>query len=122
MNPETENPTTEDQTTTIENPPNQIDDQAEFQVQEVDPQYIEENFITHTDVLHLFVAIIFFTSIAWIINRVITFIPDLMVDWVRKIKNKSMIYGNEHLNDPKLDPNLDKSDLGFKNLLDRWIK
>lgn len=102
----------------------QVDPQntTEIVVQEVDPEYIKNNFITDKDVLMLFVAIIFMVSIAWLVGRLINFIPDFMVSLVRKIKNKSIIYSNDHLNNPDLDPNLDKSDLGLKNLLDRWIK
>lgn len=70
----------------------------------------------------LFGVMLEVTLLAWLISRLIIFIPDLMISILKKVKNKSFIYRESKLDQPSLDTSLDKSEYGLKTLIDRWFK
>lgn len=80
--------------------------------------------ITADDVLLFFPTFLEVVLLGFVIARLVTFIPSFMVSFVRSIKNKSMIYVDykkDLLDKHDLDTSLDRSEFGFKNLLDRWF-
>jgi hypothetical protein len=77
--------------------------------------------ITQNDVLLLFPQLLEIVLLAFVISRLITFIPSFMVAFVRKVKNPSIIYQEEKEIGKPLETNLDKSDFGIKTLMNRWF-
>lgn len=53
--------------------------------------------ITFEDFQYILGAIISITLIAYVISRIVYFVPDLIRSFVVSIKNKSMIYDNNYL-------------------------
>lgn len=76
------------------------------------------SFVTADDVILLLATLITIVSLAWLIGRLITFIPSFMVDTVKKVKNKSIIDSNETLHDTSLD----KSEIGLKTFVEKVFK
>lgn len=76
------------------------------------------SFVTADDVVILLVTIITIVSLAWLIGRLITFIPSFMVDTIKKVKNKSIIDSSETLHDSSLD----KSEVGLKTFIEKVFK
>lgn len=74
--------------------------------------------ITQEDVNFFFFALLQAVLMAFIISRVLTFVPSLILSVVRSIKNRSLIYQDGKA----LDTTLDKSDFGLKVLVNRWFK
>lgn len=69
----------------------------------------------------LIATIIEFTILAWIIVRVVSFVPSLVASFVKKIKNKSIIYHEKKAMDTDLDKGtLEKSEFGLKSLINFW--
>jgi hypothetical protein len=82
--------------------------------------------ITQEDVLLLFPQLLEIVLLAFVVSRLITFIPSFMLSFVRSIKNTSLIYheGKDigKALETKLDEKgLDKSDFGIKTLMNRWF-
>ena len=77
--------------------------------------------ITIADVLLFFPTLIQMVLLAFVISRVITFIPSFMLFFVRSIKNKSIIYHEPKEIGAPLETKLDKSDFGLKTLMNRWF-
>jgi hypothetical protein len=83
--------------------------------------------ITIDDVLLFFPTLIEVVLMAFVIARLITFIPSFILSFVRSIKNKSVIYSDKNsldsqLDKGSLDTQLDRSEFGLKNLILRWLK
>lgn len=78
--------------------------------------------ITADDVLLFFPTLLEIVLLAFVISRLITFIPSFMVSFVQSIKNKSIIYHEKTIEPGKaLETNLDKGELGIKTLMNRWF-
>jgi hypothetical protein len=83
--------------------------------------------ITVDDVLLFFPTFVEIVLMAFVIARLITFIPSFILSFVRSIKNKSIMYVDvksldSTLDKGNLDTQLDRSEFGFKNLILRWLK
>jgi hypothetical protein len=83
--------------------------------------------ITVDDVLLFFPTFVEIVLMAFVIARLITFIPSFILSFVRSIKNKSIMYVDvksldSTLDQGSLDTKLDRSEFGIKNLILRWLK
>jgi hypothetical protein len=83
--------------------------------------------ITVDDVLLFFPTLVEIVLMAFVIARLITFIPSFILSFVRSIKNKSIMYADvksldSTLDQGSLDTKLDRSEFGVKNLILRWLK
>jgi hypothetical protein len=83
--------------------------------------------ITIDDVLLFFPTLVEIVLMAFVIARLITFIPSFILSFVRSIKNKSIMYADvksldSSLDQGQLDTHLDRSEFGIKNLILRWLK
>jgi hypothetical protein len=83
--------------------------------------------ITVDDVLLFFPTFVEIVLMAFVIARLITFIPSFILSFVRSVKNKSIMYADVNsldstLDKGNLDTQLDRSEFGFKNLVLRWLK
>jgi hypothetical protein len=83
--------------------------------------------ITVDDVLLFFPTLVEVVLMAFVIARLITFIPSFILSFVRSIKNKSIMYVDvksldSTLDQGNLDTKLDRSEFGIKNLILRWLK
>jgi hypothetical protein len=83
--------------------------------------------ITVDDVLLFFPTFVEVVLMAFVIARLITFIPSFILSFVRSVKNKSIMYADvksldSTLDQGNLDTKLDRSEFGFKNLVLRWLK
>jgi hypothetical protein len=83
--------------------------------------------ITVDDVLLFFPTFVEVVLMAFVIARLITFIPSFILSFVRSIKNKSIMYVDvksldSTLDKGNLDTQLDRSEFGVKNLILRWLK
>jgi hypothetical protein len=83
--------------------------------------------ITVDDVLLFFPTFVEIVLMAFVIARLITFIPSFILSFVRSIKNKSIMYADvksldSTLDQGQLDTKLDRSEFGIKNLILRWLK
>jgi hypothetical protein len=83
--------------------------------------------ITVDDVLLFFPTFVEVVLMAFVIARLITFIPSFILSFVRSIKNKSIMYVDvksldSTLDQGNLDTKLDRSEFGLKNLILRWLK
>jgi hypothetical protein len=83
--------------------------------------------ITVDDVLLFFPTFVEIVLMAFVIARLITFIPSFILSFVRSIKNKSIMYVDvksldSTLDQGQLDTKLDRSEFGIKNLILRWLK
>jgi hypothetical protein len=83
--------------------------------------------ITVDDVLLFFPTFVEIVLMAFVIARLITFIPSFILSFVRSIKNKSIMYVDvksldSTLDQGNLDTKLDRSEFGLKNLILRWLK
>jgi hypothetical protein len=83
--------------------------------------------ITVDDVLLFFPTFVEVVLMAFVIARLITFIPSFILSFVRSINNKSIMYSDvksldSTLDQGKLDTQLDRSEFGLKNLILRWLK
>jgi hypothetical protein len=76
-----------------------------------------EGFFMVEDISILITAIIFSAAFILIVTYVINFIPSLMSSIIKKIKNDSIIYSDNTIH----DPNLDKTTLGIKTMIDKVI-
>lgn len=70
--------------------------------------------ITVDDVLLFFPTLLQMVLLAFVISRVITFIPSFMLSFLRSV-NKEKEIGKP------LETTLDKSDFGLKTLMNRWF-
>jgi hypothetical protein len=83
--------------------------------------------ITVDDVLLFFPTFVEIVLMAFVIARLITFIPSFILSFVRSVKNKSIMYADvksldSTLDQGQLDTKLDRSEFGIKNLILRWLK
>jgi hypothetical protein len=78
--------------------------------------------ITSDDVLLFFPTLLEIVLLAFVISRLITFIPSFMVSFVRSIKNKSIIYHEDTKPGEALETKLDQGQLGIKTLYNRWFE
>jgi hypothetical protein len=83
--------------------------------------------ITVDDVLLFFPTFVEVVLMAFVIARLLTFIPSFILSFVRSIKNKSIMYVDvksldSTLDQGQLDTKLDRSEFGIKNLILRWLK
>jgi hypothetical protein len=83
--------------------------------------------ITVDDVLLFFPTFVEIVLMAFVIARLITFIPSFILSFVRSIRNKSIMYVDvksldSTLDQGQLDTKLDSSEFGIKNLILRWLK
>jgi hypothetical protein len=83
--------------------------------------------ITVDDVLLFFPTLVEVVLMAFVIARLITFIPSFILSFVRSVKNKSIMYADvksldSSLDQGNLDTKLDRSEFGLKNLILRWLK
>lgn len=75
-------------------------------------------YFMSSDVHDLLFMIIAIASLSMIITWTINFIPSLMKSILRKVKNKSIIYDSEFLDNAKLDDSKIGSDP--KGFLEKW--
>lgn len=88
------------------------------------------NMLTEFHVSNIFAAVILITFMAALAAEIVNFIPELIASMIKRIKNKSIIEQNELLTlqpentlelQDKMEPSLDKSDLGNKFLKPRFF-
>lgn len=125
MNPEEqtvpeEQTTTETPSETVETPSETTDTVNAAELS--DPNAMLDSFVSGEDIIMILGTLVVITLMAFIINRLVIFVAEFMRDFVKKVKNSSMIYSDNHLNKPNLDTDLDRSEFGFKTLMDRWFK
>jgi hypothetical protein len=78
--------------------------------------------LTSDDVTALLVAIIFLPCLAAIITRVLIFVPGLLRSVLRSIKNPSLIYDDNYIDNSTIhESSLASSEFGSKTLIDRVI-
>jgi hypothetical protein len=76
--------------------------------------------LTSDDVTALLVAIIFLPCLAAIITRVLVFVPNLLTSVLRSVKNRSLIYDDNYIDNSTIhESSLASSDFGSKTLVDR---
>lgn len=78
--------------------------------------------LTSDDVTALLVAIIFLPCLAAIITRVLVFVPGLLTSILRSVRNPSLIYDDNYVDNSTIhESSLASSDFGSKTLVDRVI-
>jgi hypothetical protein len=76
--------------------------------------------LTSDDVITLFFAIIFVSCLAAIIVRVLVFVPNLLTSVLRSVRNPSLIYDDNYIDNSTIhESSLASSDFGSKTLVDR---
>lgn len=75
-------------------------------------------YLTPSDITTLLTALVLITVLAWIVGRVINFIPSFIHSIMLKIENKSI----SNFDDVIKPSDLDTSTLGTKTFFSRWIK
>jgi hypothetical protein len=73
--------------------------------------------ITQDDLVLFFFTLVELVTLGFIINRILVFVPSFLRSFLRKVKNKSLIYPDE-----LVSSDLDKGSLGLKTMIDRWFK
>ncbi|ODA15325.1 hypothetical protein A5N86_16650 [Geobacillus thermoleovorans] len=76
--------------------------------------------LTTDDVIRLLFLIVFFACLVAIVVRILVFVPGLLTSVLRSVRNSSLIYDDNYLDNSTIhDSKIASSDFGSKTLVDR---
>lgn len=79
--------------------------------------------MTSQDFMTLLFMIAFFACLAAIVSRVLIFVPSLLTSVLRSVRNPSLIYGDNYIDNSTIhESKIATSDFGSKTLVDRVNK